>query len=344
MIRRIAFRIAVALVVAGGVFIGTLLYSVPSKGPLSETEIAYENLISQEGGKAAYMKFSESVKNEPPARQHELAHSFGAALFTSEGKSGLSVCDSAFSYGCFHEFLGRAITAHGLSVTTELNQGCRDALVESPLSCQHGIGHGILSYLGYDEKALKRSLEECLALPYNDPIGGCYGGVFMEYNLQTMLGRSGRIRPLTDDEQYPCDALESEFRAACYFWQPQWWRQMLLQQGVDDDLNAYARIGSFCRAAGPSHERSCFEGVGNNVPADADFDAKQARELCDAAAETSVQRLYCRSLAANSLGVGGAGKKGDAEAVCDGLNSGSHDYCISYARNLLNIAVPGEIK
>lgn len=307
---------------------------------LGEQEAHWAERIRDIGGKQAYAEFARDVDALSPAKQHESAHAFGAALFAVEDTSGLPVCDARFSYGCFHEFLGRAIAAHGLATVKSLNQGCVDSLVESPLSCQHGIGHGIIAFLGYDDTALRKSLDECRALPYNDPIGGCYGGVFMEYNMQTMLGTEARIRqPSKPADMYePCASLPEAYKVSCVFWQPQWWHSGVFQGEATDEV--FAKLGENCRGMIASDKdllRTCFEGIGNIVPPAAQFDGKRAAELCDATSPRAIERLYCRSLAANSLGGGGAGKVGDGAAVCSGLTKDSYAYCMAYAKNIGNI-------
>ena len=95
--------------------------------------------IQDVGGKAAYVELSNSISGLSPQLQHVAAHAFGEALYDVEGTKGLAVCDSNYSFGCYHEFLGRAIAALGLSSVNDLNQGCVDALGSGALSCQHGV-------------------------------------------------------------------------------------------------------------------------------------------------------------------------------------------------------------
>jgi len=305
----------------------------------AEAERVLTTLIQNSGGESAYETFEGYVADMIPSKQHGFAHAFGAALFAVEDTEGLAVCDEKFSYGCFHEFMGRAILAHGLSVVSELNEGCTKALVKSPLSCQHGIGHGILASLDYKEISLTIALDECSRLPYNDPIGGCYGGAFMEYNMQTMLGTEARLRrPSSEDEIYkPCIDLALPYQSACIFWQPQWWYVAIL--GGEDSEGSFAQLGAYCRkmtSVGPLR-RICFEGIGNITAPSADFDPERARDLCDASSHDRSERLFCRSFAANSLSGGGAGMTGNGRAVCSDLPESEKEFCLAYARNEANI-------
>lgn len=305
----------------------------------------WQERVQARGVKEAYADFARYVEDMPPERQHEHAHTFGRALYSAAGEKALSTCDSRFSFGCFHEFLGAAIADLGIASVARLNDGCFESLKESPLSCQHGIGHGVAAYFGYDEAALRSSLEVCRTLARSDPIGGCYGGVFMEYNLQTMLGEEGRTRPFAEQrgEQFPCNALDQAFKPACYFWQPQWWGQVVRMGGETDMTRMYGKMGEWCSRAPFEVRRPCFEGMGNNVPPDADFVGAATRKLCEAASENARDQLYCKSYAANSLFLGGAGKKGDALAVCEGLEKVEYEYCAAYARNSANIAAQIEL-
>jgi len=334
-------------IIAVGIFY-YLSYGSPFAGAhvsntgVPEQSSFWTERIQNVGGKAAYAELGKSVHDLSPQEQHTAAHVFGAALYNVEGTKGLAVCDSNFNFGCYHEFLGRAIAALGLSSVESLNQACVDALGSGSLSCQHGIGHGILAYLGYSDKDLLKGLAQCKSLPYNDPIGGCYGGLFMEYNLQTMLNTEGRLRPMNSDVQEPCDTLSTEFRTACYYWQPQWWNQSLKngKESMQASLAAFSKMGEWCIQAG-ENTRDCFEGIGNITPPEANFEAANAKTLCEAVSKDKRYQLYCKSVAANSLSLGGAGKKADGVAVCSGLSGADMTYCTNYANNTFNILNKG---
>jgi len=132
----------------------------------TEQEQYWRERISTDGGSVAYQEFTKHVAGLSIEEQHTLSHKFGGALFEVEGVSGLPVCDSQFSYGCSHEFLGRAIAKLGLGVVANLNEMCFKALKSKSLSCQHGIGHGIQASLGYTFEDLKKALAVCGGLSH----------------------------------------------------------------------------------------------------------------------------------------------------------------------------------
>ena len=241
-------------------------------GPTAAREAHWQGRVVRVGPEAAYAEFAEAVLPLSLNEQHLNAHAFGGALFEASGLDGISTCDMRFNFGCYHEFLGRAIAKLGLAVVPELNDACMKDVEKSPLSCQHGIGHGIMAAQGYDEVALNKSLTICKDLPGSDTIGGCYGGVFMEYNMQTMLGDQARVRPIHEgDPYYPCNTLDSAYLPACTFWSPQWWTVV----GYTDS----AKIGALCDGLDSTLVRDCYQGLGVETPSRAGFDPANTASL-----------------------------------------------------------------
>ena len=330
----------IALVTAGILYGARGYADQPAKNLSWDEQVTYwQSRVRDVGGSAAYDEFATFVQSMPQTQQHVRVHAFGRALFREAGEAGLSVCDTRFSYGCFHQFLGDAIASLGASAIPSLNDACFKTLVSSPLSCQHGIGHGVMGSLAYDLTSLHQALATCKELPGSDPIGGCYGGVFMEYNVRTMLGEYAEPRPFEGNPFEPCDSLDSTFVPACIYWQPQWWQQTVLR---DVPLHEqFVAMDGYCAKFGttPELKRACFEGVGNIVAQASNFDAGTARALCNAIESSSVARLFCLSIGANHFGIDVGAR--DAVLVCDGLSSKQYAYCLAYARNELNVANVG---
>ena len=120
----------------------------------------FEKDIRSVGGERAYNRLADAVANLSADDQHEYGHLFGDALYKVEGLKGITVCDTRFSYGCFHQILSDAMITYGPSAVTMLDQKCKAVLQDAYLSCQHGLGHGIMVSIGlnkegYDEAHLK---------------------------------------------------------------------------------------------------------------------------------------------------------------------------------------------
>lgn len=265
----------------------------PSPQNLNNEELKWANRIQRLGGKEAYQELSAELKKLSPSDQHLNAHYFGKALYKQLGIEGISVCDVSFNFGCYHEFLGNAIYYEGIEVVEKLNEKCKKET--QTLGCQHGIGHGVATYFGYSYENLVDSLTTCSTLPYSDPIGGCPGGVFMEYNFQTMLAKEGKIREFDTQSPYsPCDQLSETYKKSCYYWQTQWWISVL----PGSPYEQYRKIGSLCSTLPEKTE--CYQGAGNMAGQSSYFNIPKTIALCHALNDTEGER-HCRSTAVGSF-------------------------------------------
>lgn len=283
----------VLLLVVSAVVWKVVLGSNPEQEILQDTARfnEWQERINEVGGAAAFEELTSSIAGLAQGAQHEHAHVFGGALYLAEGVSGLAVCDERFDYGCFHEFLGRAITEQGIPIVYELNESCIETLGEDAHFCHHGLGHGVQAHFGYRDSDLDKALEACDGLRENDPIGGCNGGVFMEYNLRTMLGSEGTVR--TSETPFaPCDRLESKYLQACYFWQPQWWLNSVAKQ-ISDSEKQFAYVGSLCTDMAQQNrdlEKQCFRGIGNILRV---WDGGRLTQMCDVVSADEQLREAC---------------------------------------------------
>lgn len=227
--------------------------------------------VKQIGAAKAYARFLDTV-NERSLDEHTQAHIFGEALYKVEGLQGVSVCDPSLRFGCYHSFFGQAIHEKGIEILPELDALCRGNY-GADTKCQHGLGHGLLVYTGYEN--LLEALELCESIT-DELTGGCLGGVFMEYNFHTMEQVDNGVyhRPLADNPYEPCDALPERFHPACYLEQVQWWEAVY--------ENDFVHIGTLCsklsKEAGAY--TSCFRGVGNHYTETVFHDFDKIHALC----------------------------------------------------------------
>ena len=321
------------------IVVGLITYAVFHTGSFDyrtatreDAEFWFVREIQNRGGQAAYSDFLASVIQVSADKQHIFAHVFGSALYKIHGIDGFSICDDRFQYGCFHELIGRAITEHGFSITSDVLERCMRTSAPRPFACSHGIGHGIISYLGYARSGLDTALSVCDGISSDNLIIWCHGGVFMEYNQQSMLGIE-YVRELAshDMDMYePCLGLSEKYQRACVFEQPQWWYRVLSRDGSLGER--FARLGGYCERMPASQEliRTCFEGVGNITTPAVYYDPHRAAALCDVASSHQLNQLFCKSIAALSL-ASITHEQWVGEAVCEGLSGEGLSYCLAYA-------------
>lgn len=313
-------RIAV-LILCGCVVAAYFLSRVPEPPTgIPAMRAAFVENIRMHGGDAAYRAFKKHYLGVPFDLQHNAAHVFGESLYDEEGIAGVRLCDQEFNFGCYHGFFTRAVASEGLDVIGALDRAC-DAS-DRPTACQHGIGHGILEYLGHSR--LGDALLACKKTHQPDPLAGCTSGVFMEYNVPLSVGGDGtfalQTRPLEhhDEPYHPCTELPDEFRLSCYHELPQWWAQVYGQD--------FATLGAFCAAAPyPGGGRACFNGLGNVIASFGEYDADTVAGLCRQIAD-SEGRDSCFINAAWSAFVDRQDARG-AAAICAKLPEKLQSEC-----------------
>ncbi len=288
--------------------------------------------IKKVGGVRAYSELSTSVSSADPSVQHGAAHAFGGALFAVEGLPGISVCDDQFSYGCYHEFIGQALLADGLSILPSIRAAC-DA-TKAPIACGHGIGHGLLAYFGYAKTDLQKAIDTCTQIGDMSQ-QGCFGGAFMEYNMRIMTGLKN-TRPLDDSLYAPCDTYSGDAKRSCMFYQPQWWWSVLAENASSDRTSLLIHMSSLC--AQSDEKDMCFEGVGLMIPASVSYDPKRAIALCKQVTNTQNDQTHCSSAAA--LVFFGTSPGPQAEMVCASLTGVRNKFCLQYANGPVDQRLP----
>ena len=250
----------------------------------------WRNAIKKDGPEKAYEDFKKEFAYDHFGIQHSAAHIFGEILFDETGVEGLTYCDSTFAFGCFHSFFGKALYVLGESVVPKIDQACLEKYGEFGTGCQHGIGHGLLQYVGFDR--LVDALEFCSLTTQKIAIFGCTSGVFMENNVPLLTSEDGsfstKSRELNRDNPYePCDTMTYKFRESCYYEMGQWWNTVF-----DAD---YRVLGNLCgNLPDEEFKHSCFLGIGNVVSPSTNYDLEESKKLCLQMPSKEAERV-CRS-------------------------------------------------
>lgn len=288
-------------------------------GDFAEERTRWEKGMDEVGADNTYTEFKDEFAKKTYGVQHSASHIFGELLYDKLGIEGVSVCDSSFAFGCYHAFFGKAVAVEGIEVLPRFHQACIGKYGDLSLPCRHGIGHGIITFVGED--SLFDALELCASLS-DEPLGGCTSGVFMEYNFRTMsdpTGAAALTRPLGNSDPYePCKSLASEFKQSCFFEIPQWWESVF--------AGDYEKIGQMCgQVVGEKERSACFMGAGNYIAPFSGHDVEKTIELCNKMPSKEAVTLCTE--AASWIFLGSEGRKVDAYRLCESLGGEAVNDC-----------------
>jgi hypothetical protein len=297
---------------------GSILIGVKSQDVRVQRE-AIKKIINQRNAKDAYQLIKDSLGSDYTT-PHNALHIFGEEIFRQKGEGAVSVCDSAFGYGCFHGLSVAALSQNGLDYLKTLEQMCKQANEKGELGCTHGLGHGVVEFVGRDN--IVKALDICSGLSWKGKLYGCQGGVFMEYNFPNIFdsSESGSLSREYDPENpyEPCIDIPSKYKRACYYGLGQW-----LTAGNKDPKI----VKGFCAGIADYYERrSCFLGIGSTLPNKTGQDPVISAEYCEQLSSLEGQTV-CKSAVYNSLV---ASNKGNAELVCRGLAGEDLKSCTDY--------------
>jgi len=291
---------------------------------LEEERERWSRHMDAAGAERAYEDFKEAYRREHFNDQHLAAHILGELLYEKIGSKGIAVCDSTFSFGCYHSFFGRALSNEGAGIIKALDDACIEKYGPLGVGCQHGIGHGLVEYFGHGE--LLAALEACQTLSWKKPLFGCKSGVFMEYNLPILVDSSSAIATLREfraEQPYePCPSLPEEFRQACYYALGQWWASVV---GSD-----FTKIGTLCRGVLDKEEReACYLGVGNVAAPSSGYNVPGTINACKKMPGAEGE-LFCRAGASWAF-YAIPEHRSVALTLCGGLESADEHLCAESA-------------
>lgn len=211
-------------------------------------------------------KTYELLKKVFPANDadaHDFAHIIGIVAHDSNGIKGLSVCDTAYNYGCYHGFIEAFIAKNGVKKVAVIEEGCIALGTVHAPSCLHGIGHGVMVDASYK---LDPALENCSILKTTSRIY-CWDGVFMERIVGSMLTTDKRQVLTEATLGEPCNSVKTGYREQCWRNQVSAWFQFFGENTK--------KVGLQCSLIEREYQKTCFESlgllvtitVGENAPA-----------------------------------------------------------------------------
>lgn len=256
--------------------------SFPEKKELNDKKIQgqknledyFAKVAEKKGGAYAY-NLLKVAKLPYPSDLHLIAHAIGYVLYKQQGANGIKVCAADFEYGCSHSIVIGLFEEKGIKALPDIIQACKNAPGNnSYASCFHGVGHGVLVFVGFN---LPKAIDLCKEMrtgSYSVEYSECVGGASMEMidggigDPPTWAKESPKYL-LANDPLAPCDQpyYPEEVRGICYTYLTPHLIDASGTSWGNPDPAFFPKAFSFCKAiANPMQRDSCFGGFGKDFP------------------------------------------------------------------------------
>jgi len=310
--------------VLGAVFVFTENKSVPhylDDSPSLNREY-WKHTIQKEGPHSAYQHFLEKNAKTSEINQHTATHVIGELFFELEGKEGIQYCDSSFGFGCYHGLFGVALASEGIPAIAEFDKLCLEIYGPLGTGCQHGIGHGVMEFVGGDR--VSEALTLCEKTTQTTKLLGCTSGVFMEY-FTPLAGIGGFERPQPREIDFnnphaPCDSVDASFQESCYFELGQWYGSRLMGD-YDEQASLCSTISDI------AYRNRCYMGVGLISAPLSVYDKETVLATCKA---MGLGEGPCRAGGAWSF-FSNPRTRSEAHSICENADAQKQNICIGLA-------------
>lgn len=300
--------------------LGLCLGDSCSEADFARTELILKNRLQKESSIDIYNEVKRELELYDQATRHRAGHIFGQVLYESEGFEGIVICDQDLHYGCYHGLISQTVTHEKVDSIKRIDKKCVEQFGLYNHACQHGIGHGLIEYLGSNQ--LDKILELCSGLTWKHELLGCSGGAFMEYLMpaESKIGLA-YVKPIDPQAPYrPCDIVQDKYTPQCYYNLGQYY------------YHAYNRkpdpIFTLCNNLSSTlNRRMCLTGIGVAIALSNDNSAESIYDFCSQARDEST-KTPCLAGGGWMLFSNGQ-TRANADKICQTLSDGYRQKCQS---------------
>lgn len=315
--------------------------------PVSYEKVSafFKALAQKKGGAYAYKVLTQAPPL-PGVDIHLVAHVIGDELYKQQGARGIQVCTHDFQNACSHAIVIGLFSDFGEGALSQIADVCRSAPGGSGAygQCFHGLGHGVLAYLGYDlPKAIASCKKTGTAQKHYLEYTNCVGGAVMEivgggfHDRELFLKQQAKFLP-KNDPLAPCTSafMPADVRSQCYvFLTP----RLISEAGASRNSpnpRFFEKAFSFCNLIPLSEKENrfaCFGAFGKEFVVLArghDVSRNSIDHMTDDALATSYRWcqfahdqqaiLACNSYAIGSLYWGGENSYSTPVRYCDQID------------------------
>ncbi len=163
----------------------TVLESYAELGNIENKQLSFDELstffkkLSKDKGAEYAFNALRVAKLPSDTDLHLLGHVVGDELYKQKGLEGIAVCTNDFRNACSHSIVVGLLLEKGESALPTITQACRQAPggPGAYTMCYHGLGHGILAYVGYN---VDYAIALCGKTGTQGEAPQCIGGAMME--------------------------------------------------------------------------------------------------------------------------------------------------------------------
>ena len=242
-------------------------------------EKSYQLYTQQKGVAAAFIKLKAAYKADSVVRAycHPLTHDIGrtAADMTKNVDAAYAEGDNFCWSGYYHGVMESIVSRIGAAnLPKALPTICASIKASKPYSfdhynCVHGLGHGIMDVTNSD---LFASLNMCNLLTDTWEQQSCYGGVFMENEMDEVNPDHHTIYLKADQPMYPCTAVADVFKEQCYL--------MQTSHALRAANENFSQVFQECSQVESAYIDTCYQSLGRDASGDSSSTITQTVASC----------------------------------------------------------------
>lgn len=239
----------------------------------------YKTITQQQGASVAFVKLKSTYNSDPNVRTycHQITHVIGRAQadMVNDVAEAYSQGDNFCWSGYYHGVIESIVVKIGAKdLLAKLPTICSSIKAQKPYSfyhynCVHGLGHGIMDV---KDSELFDSLKVCDTLTEDWEGQSCYGGVFMENEMDEVNSNHTTTYLKTDQPMYPCTAVAEQYKYQCY----------LMQTSHALRLANYnfSQVFSECATVESKYVDICYQSLGRDASGNSSSNVEQTKDTC----------------------------------------------------------------
>ena len=248
----------------------------------------YQTVTYKQGVQTAFAHLKAAYVNDAIVKSdcHQLSHAIGrtaADMYKNVDDAyaqGDNFCWSGYYHGVMESIVSK-IGAHNL--TTQLPNICAHIKAQKPYSfyhynCVHGLGHGIMDVTGSD---LFASLKLCDTVGNSWENQSCYGGVFMENEMDEVNANHSTKYLKADQPMYPCTAVADQYKQQCYL--------MQTSHALRAINYNFSTVFYECAGIESQYVDTCYQSLGRDASGSTNSDVARTKATCMLGATTDAQ-------------------------------------------------------